>query len=311
MQTRKKQFDLTLKIKNFVFGKSLFIIIMLAPMIFHLVLFWGGVQFESIELAFVDEKGRFTLKWFEFVINSIAARGGDAQIAKIIPQAIKNTFTFFLVNMAQVPLQIFTAYLINKKMIGYKFVRAFLWMPPALASLLLTIMFQQLLMVDGPLLTLLKGKWHLNIATPLIMNYPMQVIIFHDVWKSLGSGLILWLGAMGRIPDELKEAAWMDGITPIKEFVYIYFPLIWPTFTTFITLQIVGILGSEGSVFLFTEGNYGTWTLSYWLFHVVYKGQLNSYGIAAALGIMMTIVTIPLVVAGRLFINRFGGEVEY
>ena len=300
------------KIKNIFFGKGIFVIVMLAPMIIHLIVFWLGVQIEGMALAFTDEMGKFSLKWFVSVIDSIATGGYDATgFAANIPIAIRNTLIFFSVMICSVPLEMFVAYLINKKMLGYKLVRTMLYLPGVISGLMMAIMFQQLIMADGPLLTLLNGKWGWNIPTPLIMNKPMWVINIFDVWIGLGGDIVIWLGAMGRIPDELKEAAWLDGITPWKEFTNIYFPLIFPTFTTFITLKLVGILGASGSVLLFTEGKYGTTTLSYMMFDVVWKGQASSYNISSALGLMMTIVTIPLVVGGRLFLKKFGGEVEY
>lgn len=300
------------KIKNYFFGKGFFVTIMLAPMVIHLIVFWAGVQIEGMALAFTDEQGNFTLKWFASVIDSIATGGYDAAgFAANIPIAIRNTFIFFAVMIGSVPLEMFVAYLINKKIFGYKLVRTMLYLPGVISSLMMAIMFQQLIMADGPLLTLLNGKWGWNIPTPLIMTKPMWVINIFDVWIGLGADIVIWLGAMGRIPDELKEAAWLDGITPWKEFIYIYFPLIFPTFTTFITLKLVGILGASGSVMIFTEGKYGTTTLSYMMYEVVWKGQTSSYSISSALGLMMTVVTIPLVVAGRLFLRKFGGEVEY
>lgn len=303
---------ISVKIKNFFTGKSLFVILMLAPMIIHLIVFWLGVQIEGMALAFTDEEGGFTLKWFVSVIDSIVTGGYDATgFAERIPIAIKNTFIFFAVMVGSVPLEMFVAYLINKKMLGYKLVRTMLYLPGVISGLMMAIMFQQLIMADGPLLTLLNGKWGWNIPTPLIMNHPMLVINFFDVWIGLGADIVIWLGAMGRIPEELKEAAWLDGITPWKEFIHIYFPLIFPTFTTFITLKVVGILGASGSVMLFTEGKYGTQTLSYMMFEVVWKGQTSSYSVSSALGLLMTFVTIPLVVGSRLFLRKFGGEVEY
>ena len=62
---------------------------------------------------------------------------------------------------------------------------------------------------------------------------------------------------------------------------------------------------------MFTEGRYGTFTLSYWLYHIVYKGQADQFGVGAALGLLMAGVTLPFVVISRWFLNKFGEEVQY
>ena len=304
MEKQQKEF----RIQNPFYSKTVVVCVMLFPMISHLALFWLGTQVESFSLAFKDEFGNFTLNNFSSVLSSIFTSEGQGSILK---EAIGNTFLFFIVGVCCVPLHIFIAYMLYKKMWGYKVVRLAFYLPGMISSLMMAIMFQQLLMSEGPLLTLLNGKWGWGIPTPIVMEIPLIEINFFDVWIGIGGSLILWMGAMGRIPEEVLESAKLDGITPIKEFLHIIFPLIWPTFTTFITLKVVGILGSSGSVLLFTEGNYGTFTLSYWLYHIIYKGQTDQFGVGSALGLLMCLVSLPLVVLSRWFLNKFGEEVQY
>ena len=87
--------------------------------------------------------------------------------------------------------------------------------------------------------------------------------------------------------------------------------MIWPTFVTQITFQSIGIFGASGNVLLFTEGKYNTWTLSYWIYNAAWKGRESLYPIALALGICMSIATVPIVIGGRWFMNKFGQEIQY
>ena len=303
--TIKKDFIL----KRILKSKGLFILLMLSPMIIHLAIFWFGVHVESVVLAFIDgETGEFSFINFAFIFDNLfhAENTGG-----IIIESIRNTMIFWLIGMGVIPIHLFFSYMIYKKMSGYKFIRLALYMPNMISNLMMAIMYQQLLMTDGPVIYLLNDVLNMNIPTPLIMEFPILEIVVFDIWISVGANLIIWMGAMGRIPIDLLETGELDGISPFKEFTKIIFPLIFPTFTTIITLNFIGFLSSSGSILYFTEGNYGTNTLSFWLWDVVYKGRANEYGVAAAMGLLMTIVTIPLVVFGRMFINKFGGEVEY
>lgn len=295
-------------LKRIFYSKTFFICLLLFPMVSHLAIFWLGTMIESVALAFKDINGKFTIGNFTYVwemLTSGAAEGG------VIWEAFKNTMLFFAVGICQIPLNLFFAYMIYKKMFGAKFVRTILYLPAMVSVLMMAIMYQQLLMSEGPILSVLNGKWEMNIPTPIIMEFPLVEIIVFDLWVGVGGNLMIWLGAMGRIPEELLESAKLDGITPVKEFIHMVMPLIWPTFTTYITLQLIGILSASGSILYFTEGNYGTFTFSYYLYHIIYKGLASQESVGSALGLMMTIVTIPLVIFGRMFMNKFGEEVQY
>ena len=78
-----------------------------------------------------------------------------------------------------------------------------------------------------------------------------------------------------------------------------------------ITLQIIGLFGSSGSVMILTNGQYGTSTLSFWMYRVVRDSLSSEYGRVAAAGLIFTVLTIPILVLGRKFMDRFGEEVEY
>ena len=294
--------------KNLIYSKAFFVMIMLFPMLFHLAVFWLGVQIESIKLAFVDEMGNFTWDYFKLVFQQFASSGDSVGIFFI---SLRNTLIFWLISTCQIPLVIFFAYMFYKEMWGHKVARVIFYLPGLFGSLMMAIIIQQMFMSDGFMIRFLNDVLHLNVPTPLIMEAAMEFIASFDIWFGVGSGMIIWMGAMGRIPYDLIEVGWLDGIKPGREFFSVIIPLIRPTLTTFLTLQVVGILGASGSVLLFTEGKYDTWTLSYYLYHIVYKGQTQSYHDASALGLLMTLVTIPLVVLSRLIINKWGEEVQY
>lgn len=294
--------------RNILYSKTFFICLLLFPMLSHLAFFWLGSTIESVALAFKDVNGNFSFNNFTYVFQMLSSGNMDGNV---FAESFKNTMLFFTVGICQIPLNLFFAYMIYKKMFGAKFVRTALYLPAMVSVLMMAIMYQQLLMSEGPLLSVLNGKWGWDIPTPIIMEYPLVEIIVFDIWVGVGGNLIIWLGAMGRIPEELLESAKLDGITPFKEFIFLVLPLIWPTFTTYITMQLIGILSASGSVLYFTEGNYGTFTFSYYLYHIIYKGVSSQEGIGSALGLMMTFATLPLVIFGRMFMNKFGEEVQY
>ena len=284
-----------------------FILLMLFPALSHLAVFWLPVQAQSFALAFTKyETDRFTLL-DNFIDGVKLVTNGTTNLG----MAFKNTTIWFFVGVGTSLVSFFAAYMLYKKMFGSAFIRTVLYLPGAISGFMMAIQFQQLLVSEGPFVHLLNDILHLGIKTPIRVEYAMEEMIIYQIWIGLGGGLIVWFGAMGRIPEEVIEYGKLIGVGPFKEFVSIIIPLIWPTFCTVMTFKLIGFFGASGPVLLFTQGQYGTYTLSYWMFDVVYSGSRNMYGVAVAVGLMMTVLSLPLVFGGRWFLNKFGEEVEY
>ena len=96
------------------------IILLCAPALIHVLIFWFGVQVETIKLAFTDywtqEIGWTNFKWAWEQLFC-----GTSTMA--MPIAFRNTMYFFLLGMALIPVTMFFAYLIFRKSIGYGFSR--------------------------------------------------------------------------------------------------------------------------------------------------------------------------------------------
>ncbi len=283
-----------------------FLCILLFPALSHLAIFWFGVQIENFRLAFTNPNTEeFTFSNFKYVTDALFGVGDP-----FLKESFGNTMVFFAISVAMIPLGMFVAYLLYRRMIFHTFTKLVLYLPSAISGIMMGILYQQLMKSDGPIFStelfqkLLEGNSFLT-------EHALLYIIIFDVWVGIGGNLILWLGTMNRIPDSLLESARLDGITPIKEFTRIVLPLCWPTFVTMLTLAIIGIFGASGSVLLLTEGKYGTFTINFWLYYIVLSGQTDQYNYSAATGLFFTLLTVPLVFAGRKFMNKFGEAVEY
>ena len=96
----------------------------------------------------------------------------------------------------------------------------------------------------------------------------------------------------------------MDGTGFWQEIRYITLPLLGPLIGTQVVLNIISMLSASGNILLLTEGRYGTTTLNYWFYdQIVVSGN---YNVPAAMGLLMTLFTLPLVIVGR----RITGKIE-
>ena len=140
------------------------------------------------------------------------------------------------------------------------------------------------------------------------------MVLLNFFWLGIPSNLILWGGAFSRIPTSVLESARIDGCGWVRELFQIIVPIIWPTFVMLVTTNLAGIFGATGSVFLLTEGKYGTQTVSNWLYM---KVQLASSDMdpmlyrASALGLVLTLISCAVALTTRYFLNRHVQEVEF
>ena len=226
--------------------------------------------------------------------------------------AMRNTLLFFTQGyFITQTFNIVLAYFIYKKILLGKFFRFILYMPNMLAGIILVSIYKNLIGAEGPLVTALLDMGVID--QPIMFlnttKYAIWASLAYSLWPCVG-GVFLWCsGAMARIPKDLFEAASLDGITPWKEFIHIVLPMISGTLSTLYIIGISGILGSGGATLYLTFGEYGTTTLSFWIFKQVYTG--GGSGTSSALGILMTLVTIPLIFLVKYLAKKVTAEVSY
>lgn len=284
------------------------IIVLCAPALIHLIVFWFGVQVETVKLAFTDywtgEIGWSNFKWAWEQLFC-----GTSTMA--MPIAFRNTISFFLLGMALIPVTMFFAYLIFRKSIGYGFSRVTLYLPGAVGGIMLALLYVNLMSSTGPVMQMVADATGQETVVSMRYTNALWYVMIFDIFVGVGGNLMIWLGAMARIPTELIEVGKLEGIGPFTEFRKVVLPLIWPTFVTMVTLQIVGIFGASGSVLALTGGANNTNTIAFWMYNNVLGGLTSEYGNVAAVGLIFTVITVPLVISGRIIMNKFGEEVEY
>lgn len=284
------------------------IVLLLIPAVVHLIIFWAGVQIETLKMAFTNiYTGDAWLGNFKWALEQLFAGGASNDIAL----AFRNTMGFFLMGILIVPVGVFFAYLIYRRSFGYSFMRIALYLPGAVSGIMMGLLYQKMMASDGPLMQLIQNLTGREMPIIMVTEHGIAYIMIYDILIGVGGNLVIWLGCMSRIPYDLIEYGKLEGIGPIKEFNKVVLPLIWPTFVTMITLQIIGIFGASGSVQLLTDGQHGTYTLSYWMYQIVKNGTTELYNYVSALGLIFTVLTLPLVFIGKWFMNRFGEEVQY
>jgi len=155
--------------------------------------------------------------------------------------AVKNNFVFFAVHMfVQNPIGLFLAALLSSQITRFAAVfRTVLFLPTVLSIVLVGFIWRLILSplwgISEDALGLL-GLAHLNQPWLGLESTALVTLSFVSVWQWVGMPMLLFLAALVGIPDELVEAARVDGANAWQVFWRIKFPLILPT------VGIVGVL---------------------------------------------------------------------
>ena len=279
-----------------------FLAIMLVPSIVQFFIFWVYVNIDSIFMAFqVPVPNSNELTWsfanFEALFKEFSTTHSELWIA------LKNTLIFFFSGLfVTLPLSLLLCYFLYKKIWGYTAFRILFYLPCIIPASVTVALFRYIIAAEGPLyevLALFGFK-----LPPLLQDsrYALWTIVFYGIFFGLGGNLVLFGGAMNQINKELVESATIDGVTMLKEIIYIIIPLMWPTLSTVMIFGFVGLFGASGPILLFTGGAYKTDTISFWIFRKV-QGEQSLY-YPAATGLFFTFIGAPIALIMRKILNK-------
>lgn len=185
------------------------------------------------------------------------------------------------------------ALLLNREFFGARLVRSLLLLPvfflPILSGMTWRFMLQPRY---GPLNSLL-----LSLGAPEItwLGNPVAAyiaIIVQDVWRMWPFMFMLLYAGLTAIPQEMIEAAEIDGAGFWKKLRSVIIPLLTPTILTAILLRIIDALRVFSEVYVMTEGGPGTSTMLFSLYTHRQAFGYQKVGMASAMAIFLLILSI-------------------
>ena len=204
------------------------------------------------------------------------------------------------------------AVLLNRKLRGISIFRTLLYLPSFASGVAIMILWKALYNPDfGPINEGIRhvfGILHVHADTPqwLQSTHNMagldvekvgfnskqfgigarDALILMGVWIAIGgNNMLLYLAALTNVPEELIEAAQLDGATPWRSFVSVTWPQLAPTTFFILVMSIIGGLqgGFETARVMTTGGPAGTTTtLSYYIYSLAFEQFRIGYASAVA-----------------------------
>lgn len=294
----------------------LFYSLMIAWPVLQFCVFYIGVNINSVLLAFKDFGTSQTEYTWSFGNFKAWLDFDDTLYGALIPDALGVSIKAYLISLlVGVPLGLFFSYYIFKKMPLSGFFRVVLFIPTIVSSIVLVSMYR--LFVNDVVYEIISG-WGLGPKRPYLDSTDdrFATMMIYNVFVSFGTSVLMYSNKMSTISPEIIESAQLDGAGALKEFFYIVLPMSFSTISVFLITGIAGIFTNQINNFAFFPGALEAYketrTIGYILYYKTKKAGQNDweYPSIAALGILLTLIVLPLTFLARYLFERFGPSEE-
>jgi multiple sugar transport system permease protein len=122
----------------------------------------------------------------------------------------------------------------------------------------------------------------------------MPAVAVVTVWWTVGFNMLLFMAGLQTVPREVREAAELDGAGSWQVFRHVVWPLLWPTTSLALVLQLIASLKIFSQVYLLTAGGPGTSTrvLLEFMYDTGFTNLDTGYASTIAVAIFLVIVAI-------------------
>lgn len=210
---------------------------------------------------------------------------------RIFRQAFWNTL-YFCVTIVPLQLSIglLLAVALNQPIRGITTYRVIYFMPVVTSIVAAALVFQFLFNHDYGVVSAFFYK--LADLTGLPINPPdwlnssrwaKPAVVLLTLWKNVGFTLVIYLAALQGVPEELHDAARVDGASALQRFRNITIPLVSPTTFFLLVIQMIGALQLFSEAFVMTRGGpaQATLTIVYYIYQNAF--QYGRVGKASAI----------------------------
>lgn len=277
-----------------------------ALIILFLTVFWPAIQAFYLSFTTYQDLSQ-PPQWIGF--SNFLRLWKDA----VFWQTLENTFLYLLgVVPILVMAPLLLAILVNQKLRGMNWFRAAYYTPVVISMVVAGIAWKWLYAENGLLNQLLASvnisptgiPW-LTSPEKLLNIVPISLmsVMLVTIWKGLGYYMVIYLAGLQSIPDDVYEAAAIDGSDGIRKHWDITIPLMKPYLALVAVISAISATKVFEEVFVMTQGGpvNSSKTIVYYLYEQAFSNLEISY--ACTIGLVLFLMILALS-ALRLFLNQ-------
>lgn len=215
--------------------------------------------------------------------------------------ALKNTLLFVVVFvLAEMFLSLIVAVLLNAKIKYSNLYKTLIYLPYVVTPIAIGGIISQLFKKNSSLVLFLAKFGFENVTWNSTAPYAFWLVLLIVIWTQLGFFMVIYISAIKEIPEELYEAAEIDGANSFKKFRYITYPLLKNTRTlilfmcllvSFQLFDLPYLISTIGGTSPGTPNN-TTMTLVMYIYANAFR--YNNMGLATAASVILFIIIFIL-----------------
>ena len=215
-------------------------------------------------------------------------------------QSLKNNAVYFFVHLCMIPVELGFAVLLTSKLRAAKFYKTMVFLPYIINGVAIAYAFSYFFSPINGAFDEILNVLHLGalsqswLSDAKIVNY---VLSFVSLWRFSGYHVVLFMAALQSLPQDIQEAARVDGANSWQMFKYIQTPAIMLMVDFVLFDNIRGALQVFDIPFVMTGGGPGYASSTFTLYTIDTAFKYSNFGLAStmAVAIMFMIVIIYIV----------------
>lgn len=277
----------------------IFGIFILLPMVLNFFYaFTGGTEFVLTERPFVGTQN------FETLFDCGSFLDPNSCREDLFWRAVFNTTGYVIFQVIlMVGISLFTALILNQKIKARGFFRSVFFYPVLLSPIVVALIWKWILQENGLLNGMLEA---IGMGRTLFLtdaSWARFWVVIISVWAYMGFYTLILLAGLQAIPENLYEAAKIDGADGWQVFKDITLPLLMPTMLVVLILSLIRAVQVFDIVFAFTRGGPGTATLTLvqYIYEIGFASPARRFGMASAASLVMAgVLVVATIVQLRL-----------
>jgi multiple sugar transport system permease protein len=226
-------------------------------------------------------------------------------------KALKLSFYYCVGALFQLALALFLATILSFKVKGGNIFKGMMFFPYLISGIAIGFIFK-FFYTRGFVLDSILGLFGINVEKLPFWLKDQKVnnwsLVATSVWRYFGQNMVLFIGAIMSVDNELYEAAALDGANKFKQFIHIILPGIKTIVTLNVILSITGSLSAFEPPFVITGGSNGTGTYFVIMNEIAHVTQ--KVGLASAMAVVLLVIIFIFTILQKMFFKYVFREAE-
>ena len=224
-------------------------------------------------------------------------------------RGLRNSFIYLIVTPILIVLSIALAIVVNRQIIGVGVFRTIYYIPAVTSVVAIGMIFEFVFaepsgLINGFLLSTGLIERPINFLTH--PDSTLISIMMVTIWRGVGFYMIIFLSALQAVPDELYEAAAIDGANKLQQHLNVTIPGIRPAIIFVAIISSISALKVFEEIFVMTDGSAGLLDSALTLMFYLYRqGFVNlELGYASAIAVVFSLITLFFSIINLRFLER-------